>query len=93
MRGIKVTRSTNSSACRQQFVGHHRRLGGNRRHDRNPYAFALHRLHQRPEVAVAGEKHHAVDVIGHLHRGDREFDIHISLTLRRPVSRRTLSVS
>jgi hypothetical protein len=64
-----------------QLVGHHRRLGRDRRDDGDAHALALHRLDQRTEVAVAREQHHLVDMRRHLHRRDREFDIHVALDL------------
>ena len=41
----------------------------------------LHGLDQRSEVAVAGEQNHVVDMPGHLHRVDRELNVHIALDL------------
>ena len=62
-----------------QFVGDHRRLRRDRRDDRDPHALALDQLDERAEVAVAREKHHEVEVVGHLHRVDRELDVHVAL--------------
>jgi hypothetical protein len=42
---------------------------------------ALHGLHQRAEVAVAGEQHHVVEVRGQLQRVDRQLDVHVALDL------------
>ena len=44
-------------------------------------AAALHRLHQRAKVAVAGEQHHLVDVFGEFHGVDRKLDVHVTLHL------------
>ncbi len=64
-----------------QFVGDHRRLRRDRRDHRDADAAALHRLHQRTEIAIAGEQHHVIDVRGKFHCIDREFDVHIALNL------------
>ncbi len=64
-----------------QFVGDHRRLAGQGRDDADLAALALHSLDQRAEVAVAGEQDEMIDVLGHLHHVDGEFDIHVALDL------------
>ena len=46
---------------------------------RTPWRWSA--LHQRAEVAVAGEQHDVVDVGRHLHRVDRELDVHVALDL------------
>ena len=38
-------------------------------------------LDERAEVAVPREKHHEVEVVGHLHRVDRELDVHVAFDL------------
>ena len=45
-----------------QFVGKHRRVARNRRYHGDANATALHRLHQRAEIAVAGEQYDPIDV-------------------------------
>ena len=69
-----------------QFISHHRRLGRNRRHDRDPNALALNRFNERAEVAVAGKEDHQVEMGRHIHGVDRKLDIHVALDL--PASRR-----
>ena len=64
-----------------QFVGDHRRLARNRRDHGDADAAALHRFDQRAEIAVAGEQHHLVDMLGELHGIDRELDVHVALDL------------
>src|ERR1035437_1727006 len=64
-----------------QFVGDHRWLARNRRDHGNPDAAALHRFDQRAEIAVAGKQYDLIDMLGELHRIDREFDIHVALDL------------
>ena len=42
---------------------------------------ALQRFDQRAEIAVAGKQYNLVDMLGKLHRIDRELDIHVALDL------------
>ena len=62
-----------------QFIRHHRRLGRDRRHDRHPNALALNRFDQRPEIAVAREQDHQIEMRRHIHGVDRELDVHVAL--------------
>ncbi len=64
-----------------KFVSDHRRLRADGGDHRNPYAAPLHRLYQRPEVAVAREQDHVVDVRCELQGVDRELDVHVALDL------------
>src|SRR6185369_14534209 len=61
-----------------QLVGYHRRLARNRRYDRYPNTATLDRFNQSPVIAVAGEKHHLVDLLRHLHGVDRQLNFHIA---------------
>lgn len=45
-----------------QLVGDHRRLGMDAGDHRHPHALALHRLHQRAEIAVAGKDDDVIDM-------------------------------
>jgi hypothetical protein len=62
-----------------QLVGDHGRLGADGGHHRHPEAAALQGLHQPPEVAVAGEQHHVVQVRGEVQRVHRHLDVHAAL--------------
>ena len=64
-----------------QLVGDHRRLGRDGRDHGDADAAALHGFDQRAEVAVAGEQHDLVDMLGELHGIDRELDVHVALDL------------
>src|SRR6201999_2878127 len=64
-----------------QFVGDHRRLARDGRDHGDADAAALHGLDQRAEIAVAGKQHDLVDMLGKLHRIDRELDVHVALDL------------
>ena len=68
-----------------QFIRHHRRLGRNRRHDRDPNALALNRFNERAEIAVAGKQDHQVEM-GAISMALTASSISIlPLTFRRPV--------
>ena len=64
-----------------QLVGHHRWLCRDGRYYRYPNPTALHRLDQRAKIAVAGEQHHLVDMLGDLPGVDRKLDIHVAFDL------------
>jgi hypothetical protein len=64
-----------------EVVRHHGRRGFQRRGDRDLLALALQRLDQAAEIAVTGEEHEMVDVVGHLHGIHRELEVHVALHL------------
>ncbi len=84
MRGHELRQVDEFVRLAAQFVGDHRRLRRDRRDDRDPHALALNRLDQRPEVAVAGEEHHEVEMVRHLHGVDRELDVHVAFDFPAP---------
>jgi len=64
-----------------QLIGNHRRPGGNARNHGDTNTVALHRLHERAEIAVTREQHHLVDALGELHGIDRELYVHVASDL------------
>ena len=56
-------------------------VGARRRPHPDAHALALDSGHQRAEIAVAREKHHVIDMIGHFHGIDSQFNIHRALDL------------
>src|SRR5271156_5623783 len=56
--GLQLYKVGENVGLTPQLVGDHRRLARNRRDHGDADAAALHRLDQRPEIAVAGKQHH-----------------------------------
>jgi hypothetical protein len=78
IRGLQRQQVGEGIGLPPQLVGYHRRLARNRRYNLYPNTAALDRFNQSPVIAIAGEKHHLVDLLRHLHGVDRQFNFHVA---------------
>ena len=69
-----------------KLVGNHGRLRRERRHHADAFALMLQRLHEGAEIAVSGEQHDMIEMVGELHCIDGKLDIHVALDLAPPGS-------
>ena len=69
-----------------EFVCGHGRVGGEGRNDGDPLALVLQRFHQGAEIAVAGEYHQVIEMVGELHGVHGKLNVHVSFDFSPPRS-------
>jgi hypothetical protein len=74
--GFKVHQVDKHISLTAQFVCYHRRMSRHARDDRHPRAAALEGFDKRTEIAVSREEHNVINMLGHFHGIDSEFDVH-----------------
>ena len=64
-----------------KFIGNHRRLAANRRHNGHAYPLALQAFNQGPKISIPREQNDVIDMRCQFHCIHSQFDIHIALDL------------